>query len=141
MPTADRRAFVPSAIAPFFAQTVTGAELLLLNDGADPVADLMPTDPRICYFRETMQRPVGVKRNRLCAMARAPVISNWDDDDWHAIDRLQQQLAALAQSGAAICGLSAIAFLADDGSGALDYGYGGAWPWVYGPASPTPRHR
>ena len=41
----------------------------------------MPDDPPIRYVRETLRRPVGVKHNRLCAMARAPVIAHWDDND------------------------------------------------------------
>jgi hypothetical protein len=131
MPPADPRAFVPGAIAAFLEQTVTDAELLILGDGADPVANLVPEHPRISYVREMLWRPVGAKRNRLCAMAWAPVIAHWDDFDWQAPVRLERQLAALAESGAAICGLSAIAFHADDCSAAWDYRYGGAGPWVY----------
>jgi hypothetical protein len=48
------------------------------------------------------------------------VIAHWDNDDSHAPDRLKRQVAVLAQSGAAICGLSAIAFLAEDDFCALD---------------------
>ena len=55
---ADRRAFVSGAIAAFLAQTVTDAVLLILDDGADPVADLVPADPRIRYVREAVRRPV-----------------------------------------------------------------------------------
>jgi hypothetical protein len=59
-------------------------------------------------------------------MARVPVIAYWDDDDWQAPDRLPLQLAALAQSGAAICVLAANAFLAVDGTQTWDYRYGDA---------------
>jgi hypothetical protein len=56
------------------------------------------------------------------------VIAHWDNDDSHAPDRLKRQVAVLAQSGAAICGLSAIAFLAEDDFCALDLRFGGAGP-------------
>jgi hypothetical protein len=131
MPTADRRRFVPSAIAQFLAQGRDDAELVILDDGADSVADLIPGDPRIRYFREERRRVVGDKRNRLCDLARGEIIVHWDDDDWHAPDRLERQLAALAD-GADIVGLDRIAFLADDGGRAWDYRWGGRQRWIYG---------
>ncbi len=132
MPTADRRRFVPGAIAAFLAQTRDDAELFILDDGADAVADLVPAHPRIRYRRDTVRRPVGDKRNQLCADAAGSVIVHWDDDDWHAPDRLDRQLRALDDSGAAIVGLDQVAFLADDGSAAWDYVWRGAGRWVYG---------
>lgn len=132
MPTADRRRFVPQAIAAFLAQTCDNSELLILDDGADAVADLVPTHPRIRYGRDTVKRTVGAKRNRLCADAHGATIVHWDDDDWHAPHRLDLQLAALDQSGAPIAGLDRVAFLADDGSAAWDFVWTGAHAWVYG---------
>jgi len=77
-----------------------------------------PPHPHIRYLRDPQKRTTGDKRNRLCAEARGRVIVHWDDDDWHAPDRLDRQLAALDATGAAIVGLDRIAFLADDGSAA-----------------------
>ena len=132
MPTADRRRFVPQAIAAFLSQTVDDAELLILDDGADPVADLVPSHRRIRYARDPVKRTVGAKRNRLCADARGETVVHWDDDDWHAPDRLALQLAALDGSHAPIAGLDRIAFLGEDGLAAWDYVWTGAKGWVYG---------
>jgi hypothetical protein len=44
MPTADRRAFVPLAIRYFLAQDYPEKELIIVDDGADSVADLVPDD-------------------------------------------------------------------------------------------------
>ncbi len=132
LPTADRRRFIPAAIAQFLAQTVTNAELVILDDGADSIADLIPGDPRIRYYREETRRIIGDKRNRLCQLARGETIVHWDDDDWHAPDRLARQLAALGQSKADITGLDRIAFLSDDGTAAWDYQWQGKGHWVYG---------
>ena len=132
MPTADRRQFVPAAIASFLAQGRDDSELLILDDGNDPVADLVPPDRRIRYFREMPRRALGAKRNRLCELARGDVIVHWDDDDWHAPDRLDRQLAALEASGADICGCDRVHFLADDHSAAWEYVYGGNKPWLAG---------
>lgn len=132
MPTADRRRFVPAAIAQFLAQHRDDAELVIVDDGADSIADLIPGDPRIRYYREETRRIIGDKRNRLCQLARGEIIVHWDDDDWHAPDRLARQVAALEASGAAICGCDRVIFLAADGSEAWDYAYGGNRPWVAG---------
>ena len=40
MPTADRRRFVPQAIRNFLAQDYAERELVILDDGADSIADL-----------------------------------------------------------------------------------------------------
>lgn len=132
MPTADRRRFVPAAIAQFLAQGRDDAELVILDDGADPVADLIPGDPRIRYFREEERRVLGDKRNRLCELARGEIIAHWDDDDWYAPDRLARQLAAIEATGADIVGIDRVPFLADDGSEAWDYRWAGRQLWVCG---------
>ncbi len=132
MPTANRRRFVPGAIAAFLAQGRADAELVILDDGSDPVGDLIPGDPRIRYHREETARVIGDKRNRLCALARGEIIVHWDDDDWHGPDRLARQLAALEDTGADVVGLDRIAFLADDGGAAWDYQWQGRGRWVYG---------
>ncbi|HUE78397.1 MAG TPA: glycosyltransferase family 2 protein [Sphingomicrobium sp.] len=132
MPTADRRRFVPQAIAQFLAQNRDDAELLILDDGNDPVSDLIPADPRIRYLRDSPRRPLGDKRNRLCELARGDIILHWDDDDWYAPDRIARQVAALEASGADICGLDRVIFLSEDGERAWDYVYRGGGRWVCG---------
>jgi glycosyltransferase involved in cell wall biosynthesis len=49
MPTANRRRFVPEAIRLFLAQDYEEKELVVLDDGEDAIADLIPDDPRIRY--------------------------------------------------------------------------------------------
>jgi hypothetical protein len=132
MPTADRRRFVPGAIAAFLAQGRDDAELVILDDGKDSVADLVPGHSRIRYVRETGRQVLGDKRNRLCELASGDFILHWDDDDWHSPDRIARQCAALEASGADMCGLDRVTFLADDGAKAWDYVYGGGRRWVCG---------
>jgi glycosyltransferase involved in cell wall biosynthesis len=85
VPTADRRLFVPQAVAQFLQQDYANRELIVLDDGAQSVEDLMPDDPRVRYVRDERKSPVGIKRNRLCELARGDVIVHWDDDDWMAV--------------------------------------------------------
>jgi hypothetical protein len=44
--------------------------LIVLDDGAQSVENLMPDDARVRYVREGRKTPIGVKRNRLCELAR-----------------------------------------------------------------------
>ncbi|HKP71555.1 MAG TPA: glycosyltransferase, partial [Pyrinomonadaceae bacterium] len=110
MPTADRRAFVPQAIQYFLRQDYPHKELLIVDDGADSVADLIPPDERVRYFRLTDKMTVGAKRNFACERARGEIVAHWDDDDWHAPHRLSYQVEALRREGAELCGISTLLF-------------------------------
>jgi glycosyltransferase involved in cell wall biosynthesis len=82
MPTYNRRAFVPRAIEYFLRQDYLTKELITVNDGMDPVKDLMPIDDRIHYVHLSTKTPIGAKRNLACEQARAEIIAH-DDDAWH----------------------------------------------------------
>jgi glycosyltransferase involved in cell wall biosynthesis len=104
MPTRNRRAFVHQAIWYFLRQDYSAKELIVLDDGDDPVADLIPKDERIRYERLPTRLSLGAKRNRACELSRGTLIAHWDDDDWHAPNRLSLQVRALSDSGAEVCG-------------------------------------
>lgn len=104
MPTRNRRRFVEQAVRYFLGQDYASRELVVLDDGDDPVADRMPSDDRVRYHRLPGRMSLGAKRNRACELARGELIAHWDDDDWMAPDRLSRQVAALVASGADACG-------------------------------------
>jgi glycosyltransferase involved in cell wall biosynthesis len=132
MPTRDRRAWVPQAIGYFLRQDFTDCELVILDDGADALRDLVPDDRRIRYVRlEGPPRTVGAKRNMACAEARGELIAHWDDDDWYPSWRLRAQVAAMA-AGADVCGSSQLYYLDDGGDRAWRYAYGGGEAFVGG---------
>ncbi|HJZ54819.1 MAG TPA: glycosyltransferase family 2 protein [Gemmataceae bacterium] len=110
MPTADRRAFVPQAIRYFRRQDYPNKELVVVDDGADPVEDLVPTDPQVRYVRLTGRRTLGAKRNACVEVCRGELVMHWDDDDWMAPHRITYQVAALVRSGAEVCGSSRLLF-------------------------------
>ena len=116
MPTHNRRRYVPLALHYFLQQDYPNRELLVLDDGTDPVADLMPEDPRIRYFRLDRRRSIGAKRNLACRHAHGALVAHWDDDDWHAPHRLSHQVQALLEAGVDVCGLQTLLFfeLAED---------------------------
>jgi glycosyltransferase involved in cell wall biosynthesis len=105
MPTANRRPFLPAAISSFQAQRGVSAELIILDDGEDPVADLVPADRRIHYLRLERRRTLGEKRNVAVDAAVGEVIVHLDDDDWSHPDRVRIQCDALGAGSAELCGL------------------------------------
>jgi O-antigen biosynthesis protein len=133
MPTANRRRFVPGAIAQFLAQDHARKELVVLDDGDDLVADLIPQHPSIRYFRTPRHRNLGAKRNAACDATRGDIILHWDDDDWYAPDRIRLQVEALCANGADLSGLDGALLVDPRTQAAWEYVYppGGA-PWVFG---------
>jgi glycosyltransferase involved in cell wall biosynthesis len=118
MPTRDRRPFVAQSIRYFLRQDYPDLELIIVDDGTDPVANLVPDDPRIRYLHTGAARSVGAKRNIACELARGELIAHWDDDDWMAPHRVRRQVEALAAAGADVCGLADLLYyrpLAGDG--------------------------
>jgi glycosyltransferase involved in cell wall biosynthesis len=134
MPTRDRRRFVPQAIAYFLRQDYPNRELLVLDDGADPVEDLVPADERIRYVRiDVLASSLGAKRNRAVELSRGELIAHWDDDDWMSPSRLGHQVDALVRSGADVCGARVLLHYRLEAGDAWRYDYGQERPpWVAG---------
>lgn len=133
MPTRNRRSFVPQAIEYFRRQDYPETELLILDDGDDPVGDCIGTDQRIRYLRLPNVLPIGAKRNLACEEARGAVIVHWDDDDWYPRTRITRQVAALSERSADICGSSQLYYYDADADRAWVYRYNGRpSPWVAG---------
>lgn len=110
MPTANRGKFVPLAIDHFLNQDYRNAELIIIDDGKEPVKALIPKHHRIKYFYKETISTIGTKRNHACEQANGEIIMHWDDDDWYAEDWISKQLIAIESSGADICGLNDIIF-------------------------------
>jgi hypothetical protein len=134
MPTYNRRAFVPIAIDRFLAQDYPERELIVLDDGSDPVGDLVPADDRIRYVRLDRRLTIGAKRNVGCEMARGQLIAHWDDDDWVADWRLRYQVDALLELQVDIVGLQTLLYLDPAANRAWQYRYTATdRNWVHDP--------
>lgn len=100
LPSRDRPIEVRRAAATVVAQTFDDWELLIIDDGSDPAADvagLEALDPRITVLRNDLAAGVSRARNRGIAAARGRWLAFLDDDDvWHP-SKLQAQLAAAEQ--------------------------------------------
>jgi glycosyltransferase involved in cell wall biosynthesis len=110
MPTWNRRSFIPAAIDCWMKQTYENRELVILDDGEEPIEDLIPDDPRILYAFDQTHRNTGEKRNRVNGLAQGEIICNWDDDDWSAPDRIQFQVDLLRSSQKPMTGFSSLLF-------------------------------
>lgn len=133
MPTFNRRAFIPDALRHFFAQDYPNLELIVVDDGTDPIGDLLPGDPRIVYVRLAERKSVGAKRNLACERARGTFIVHWDDDDWYPPSRVRVQIDALRQRGGDVCGSSVVYYHDRENGRAYRYRYAGSpVAWVAG---------
>lgn len=105
MVTGDRRDWALQAIRYFARQDYPAKELVIVDDGREPLEAALPCDHRIRYLRLSGRASIGAKRNRACEIARGTFVVHWDDDDWHGPDRLSRQIAPLAQGRADITAL------------------------------------
>jgi len=131
MPTADRRRFVPLAVRCFLAQDWPNRELVVLDDGVEPVADLLPSHPDIRYLRLPPGNSLGAKRNLCAEAAGGEFLMHWDDDDWMAPHRIRSQVEDLLAQDAEIGGADRLVFLdlADGRPWEYRYAGGAKRPW------------
>jgi glycosyltransferase involved in cell wall biosynthesis len=108
-PTKDRRPYIPLAILSFTRQDWPEKELLILDDGTDPINDLIPSGHNILYARHA-GKPASLpnKLNQLASAAHGEIFCNWDDDDWSSPDRLTHQLTQLLTTHKAMTGFNSL---------------------------------
>lgn len=100
-PTADRRRYIPQVLQSFLSQTYPAKELVILDDGDEEIADLIPDHPSIRYVKKSPRMNIPAKRNALARLAKGEIICHFDDDDWSAPDRVAEQVRHLRQFPAA----------------------------------------
>ena len=102
---------MPHAVACFLAQDYPATELVVVDDGSDPVRELVPPDPRIRYIYSAEPQSIGRKRDLGCEISRGEIIVQWDDDDWHGPSRVSHQVAPLLAGRADVTGLDGAVIL------------------------------
>ena len=123
MPTYNRRKFVPHAIRYFLRQEQVKKELIIVDDGADCIADLVPKHDAIRYIRLKSKITLGEKLNIACSNASGEIIAHWDDDDWYAAHRLVYQMNALVNGPAQVCGINNLLYYDLTCKKAFEYRY------------------
>jgi glycosyltransferase involved in cell wall biosynthesis len=113
MPTRNRREFVRRSLLCFEAQDYPHRELIVVDDGDEPIEDLVveasavlaDTPARIRYLRLPQPTSIGAKRNAACTAAHGSIIVHWDDDDWYGPERLSLQAEPILAGKADLTGL------------------------------------
>lgn len=99
LPTRNRAAFIPHAIRSYQSQTYPFRELVIVDNGTDETASLIPDDPTIRYVRVTGPQTTGEMRNLCGQHAQGDIICHFDSDDWSAPERVADQVARLGVTG------------------------------------------
>lgn len=112
-PTYNRRPFWPMAIQCFkdYDYPKDRMEWIIVDDGSDPIEDLVKDIPQVKYFREEDQMVLGRKRNYMHEKAKGDIIVYQDDDDYYPPDRIRHAVEKLMSDPKVLAGGSTVLFL------------------------------
>ena len=104
-PTFNRRPFIETMIACFDSQDYPKdrMEWIIVDDGTDPVEDLVGGHPNVKYFRFEKKMSLGKKRNTMHDKSKGDIIVYMDDDDYYPPDRVSHAVDMLTTHPAALC--------------------------------------
>jgi glycosyltransferase involved in cell wall biosynthesis len=105
--TGGRPRFLRQAIRCFRAQSLTDAELVVVDDGPEPDRELPSLDERIRYVWLDHRASLGRKLNVAAVLARGELLQKLDDDDYYHPHFLASTVEALRGQGTdtvAACG-------------------------------------
>jgi glycosyltransferase involved in cell wall biosynthesis len=133
-PTADRPTYLPLALACFAHQTYANKKLVVMDNGVNPVEALLSgmvgdiQYVRVPPYINKLNHGQAV--NACCELASAnDVILSWDDDDWSAPNRMQEQIDRLVESGKSVTGYHNLLFYNTQDGKTYKYLYNG--PGMY----------
>jgi hypothetical protein len=83
VPTFNRRRYLPEALRSILAQTYPHFEAVVVNDGGEPVRDIVESlnDPRIVLVERRENRGKAASLNEALGRARGKYVAYLDDDD------------------------------------------------------------
>ena len=128
MPTRSRQSFAQEALACYQAQTWPERELVIVDDADDRSFPEGVYLSGVQYHLMEKRLTVGAKRNVACSRANGSIIAHFDDDDWSAPERLEDQIIRMLNAGKSVSGYRSMRFT--DGqkwwqyTGADDYALG-----------------
>ncbi|WP_169924013.1 glycosyltransferase family 2 protein [Sulfurifustis variabilis] len=105
IPTYNRAALLPKAIASVLRQTHARFEIVVVDDGStDATATVVSSlqDPRIRYVRHERNRGLPAARNTGIRAARGEYVAFIDDDDEWREDKLERQLQVIGRYDAVL---------------------------------------
>ena len=89
-PTFNRRPFIPYMIKCFEHQTYPKdkIEWIIIDDGTDPIEDLVKNIPQVKYFYYNEKMILGKKRNLMHSKCSGDILIYMDDDDYYPPSRI-----------------------------------------------------
>ena len=104
-PTFNRRPFIKSIIQCFLNQNypMTRMEWIIVDDGTDPIEDLVKDVSGVRYFYIADKMPLGKKRNFMHEQCRGDMIVYMDDDDYYPRERVSHAVGKLMKNPEALC--------------------------------------
>jgi glycosyltransferase involved in cell wall biosynthesis len=105
-PTFNRRPFIPTLIKLIENQTYPKDRLewIIVDDGTDPIGDLIKEIPYVKYFHyEGQKMKLGKKRNIMHEKSCGDILVYFDDDDYYPPERISHAVTMLKQHPSALC--------------------------------------
>ncbi len=99
-PTFNRRPFIEMMVACFDSQDYPKdrMEWIIIDDGTDPIEDLVGGHPNVKYFRYTNKLSLGKKRNIMHDKSKGDIIVYMDDDDYYPPDRVSHAVETMQKN-------------------------------------------
>ena len=104
-PTFNRRPFVEMMIKCFDSQDYpkNKMEWIIVDDGSDPIEDMVGSHPSVKYFKYDDKMTLGKKRNIMHKKSCGDIIVYMDDDDYYPPDRVSHAVERLMGNPSALC--------------------------------------
>lgn len=104
-PTFNRRPFINAMITCFNNQDYPQdrMEWIIIDDGTDPIEDIVVSHPRVKYFKYDTKMTLGKKRNLLHEKSRGEILVYMDDDDYYPPQRVSHAVHMLVTHPDALC--------------------------------------
>lgn len=104
-PTFNRRPFIPILIRCFMHQTYPKhrVEWIIVDDGSDPIGDLVMDIPQVKYFYYSERMNLGKKRNLMHEKCSGDFIVYMDDDDYYPPERISHAVEMLQKNPQVLC--------------------------------------
>ena len=104
-PTFNRRPFIPTLIKCFNNQTYPKylIEWIIIDDGTDPIEDLVINHPNVKYFKYDTKMTLGKKRNLMHEKSSGAILVYMDDDDYYPPTRISHAVEKLTKNPHADC--------------------------------------
>ena len=99
-PTFNRRPFILYMIKCFEHQTYPKdkIEWIIIDDGTDPIGDLVSHIPQVKYFYYKEKMHLGKKRNLMHSKCSGDIIIYMDDDDYYPPERISHAVETLTNN-------------------------------------------